>query len=176
MMDPSAQIRPADFADLDAIVDLWGEMMDDHGRQDPRIRLSGAALQSYRAYVAYHLPSSDACIRVAERGGRIVGMCVVTISRNLPMFLPARHGYLSDLMVSPSCRRQGLGRALVRDCLAWLRAKGIDSVQLQFYCFNRRAEAFWRAMGFDPFYTRMWRDVPARGEIESFTGEVDHHA
>ena len=160
-MDPTIQIRPAQFADLDAIVRLWGEMMDEHSREDLRIRLSESALPAYRAYVSYLLPSSDACIRVAERERR--GHWPVR-GEHQPQFadvpaLSATGIYPTSWSRPPAGAKGWAGRW---SRIAWpgCAPSGSTACQLQFYCFNRRAEAFWSAMGFEPFYTRMWRDVP----------------
>ena len=102
---------------------------------------------------------SSSRVLLAESGGVPAGFCLMAITNNLKMFLPERYGYLSDLYVHPRARRQGIGRRLVESELAWLAEHGVASVQLQFYQFNKTGEAFWRAMGFEPYYTRMWRDV-----------------
>ena len=159
MDSDSIKIRRATIEDLDPILKLWGAMMAEHERQDPRIRLAEGALSAYRAYVGYHLMASDSCVRVAEVPEGLVGFCLLTISRNLPMFLPARYGYLSDLVVAESRRRQGIGRALVNEGAEWLKQRNIHSVQLQYYAFNEAGRAFWESMGFNPFFTRMWLDI-----------------
>src|SRR5512140_455377 len=99
MLEPEFHVREATSGDLPRIIELWSAMMDEHERNDGRIRLADGALAAYRAYTSYHLTSSESCLRVAEAGGQVVGFCLVTISRNLPMFLPPQYGYLSDLMV-----------------------------------------------------------------------------
>jgi GNAT superfamily N-acetyltransferase len=153
------RLRAAGYADLDVILDLWGTMMAEHEANDPRIRLADCALGSYRSYLSYHINNAASRVLLAESGGTPAGFCLVAITNNLKMFLPERYGYLSDLYVQPRARRQGVGRRLVESELAWLAERGVTNVQLQFYQFNKAGEAFWRAMGFEPYYTRMWRDV-----------------
>lgn len=155
----SVFIRKATFEDLGVILELWDKMMDEHQRRDPRIRLTEGALAAYRSYLSYHLVHSESCVRVAEGPAGVVGFCLLTINRNLPMFHPERYGYLSDLAVEGSWRRQGIGRALLADVSRWLAGMNVHSIQLQYYSFNGAGEAFWRAMGFSPFYTRMWLDL-----------------
>jgi ribosomal protein S18 acetylase RimI-like enzyme len=152
-------IRRATLDDMAPIVQLWGEMMDHHARNDPRIRLAEGALAAYRAYLGYHLLHSESCVRVAESFDGINGYCLLTICQNLPMFLPARYGYLSDLVVMQGRRREGTGRRLVQEALQWLRQRRIDSIQLQHYSFNEVGRSFWKAMGFKDYYTRMWLDI-----------------
>ena len=155
--------RRAVARDLDGLVALWDDMMLEHGRRNARVRLAEGALSAYRGYLSYHLSREESLILVAEAGGRLVGFCLSTVSRNLAMFLPALFGYLSDLVVDAAWRRRGIGRALFGASMDWLRARRIETVQLQYYYLNEAGEAFWRAMGFEPFYTRMWLDL-ADGE------------
>src|SRR5688572_6305962 len=107
MNQPPVKIREAGMDDMDEILSLWNEMMAEHMRNDSRFHLTKEALAAYRTYVGYHIVSSESCVRVAEMGGRIIGFCLTSISRNLPMFQPERYGYLSDLVVAQGSRRQG---------------------------------------------------------------------
>lgn len=159
MLDHDVAIYPARMRHMDQIVALWGEMMTDHVARDTRLRLAEGALLAYRAYAGYHLERPDSFLRVAERDARVIGFCLTTISQNLPMFLPERFGYLSDLCVAADHRRRGVGTALFRQMRQWLHNSGIQTVQLQYYFRNCEAEAFWKSLGFGEFYTRMWLDL-----------------
>lgn len=160
-VDPvKIQYRPATMRDMEAVLRLWGAMMDFHQNNDPRIQLAPGALNAYRAYASYQVNRDDAFLHVAESGGDVIGFILLSISRNLPMFEPPLYGYLSDLTVDAGWRRRGIGRELVRRGCEWLRRHNVTTVQLQFYQFNRQGESFWRAVGFEPYYTRMWLDIP----------------
>ena len=168
MGEPIFSIRDATPDDLPAVVALWKSMMSDHNALDPRIRLAEGADEGYSAYVNYHLTNDESHVRVAitespENSGASAGsgqtvaaFCLLAISRNLPMFLPARYGYLSDLVVEPSLRGKGIGRALVEDGADWLKRREIDTIQLQVYAKNEAAAGFWKALGFASYYDRMW--------------------
>lgn len=138
-------------------------MMREHEELDRRIRMAPGSDSAYRAHLNYHLTQEESRICVAKEGADAasvpVGFCLVTINRNLPMFLPPDYGYLSDLVVDPSVRRRGVGRALVEDVRAWLNSREVETIQLQAYIKNTRATDFWTSLGFSPFYERMWLEV-----------------
>jgi ribosomal protein S18 acetylase RimI-like enzyme len=59
-----------------------------------------------------------------------------------------RRGYLYHLAVSPRCRRQGIGQALVERCLEGLRRCGIEKCHIFVYHANAAGKAFWEQAGF----------------------------
>jgi ribosomal protein S18 acetylase RimI-like enzyme len=58
-----------------------------------------------------------------------------------------RRGYIHHLAVQPVYRRQGLGQALVEQCLAALAQAGIDKCHLFVFKQNETALQFWRGSG-----------------------------
>jgi len=59
-----------------------------------------------------------------------------------------RRGNLYHLAVSPRCRRQGIGRALVERCLEGLRRRGIEKCHIFVFAANLDGQAFWQGAGF----------------------------
>ena len=51
-------------------------------------------------------------------------------------------------------RRQGLGRMLVQDLIAWFREKGARTVELSMAAKNPAGEKFWSALGFETLLVR----------------------
>jgi ribosomal protein S18 acetylase RimI-like enzyme len=56
------------------------------------------------------------------------------------------HAY--GMWVDPGARRGGLGRRLLEDVTAWLRALGATEIELGVTATNRGALAFYERMGF----------------------------
>lgn len=60
-----------------------------------------------------------------------------------------RRGLIHHLVVAPSHRRRGLGRALLRQGLSALRLEGITKAHLMVFRANESGLAFWRAVGIE---------------------------
>ena len=150
--------------DVPCLVDLWLDMMRDHEGFEPRLRLTSAAGFAYQSYLTLHLRSPKSIVVLAREGGRTAGFCCAYVCQNLPMFLPAEFGYVSDLFVLPDFRRQGAGTALLSRVTEFFRAAGVACAQLQVYRQNESGRAFWEGKGFEPFFDRMWLDLDENDE------------
>jgi N-acetylglutamate synthase len=87
-----------------------------------------------------------------------------------------RRGMLHHLAVHPGWRKRGLGRALVRRCLAGLAAAGIDKCHLVVYAANQAGRAFWLRTGWyeRPELVLMSADIqPAPGTVVESNNDVD---
>lgn len=59
-----------------------------------------------------------------------------------------RQGYLQRLAVHPEARREGWGRELVADSLAWLRRRGVDRTLVNTQLHNEAALHLYEECGF----------------------------
>jgi ribosomal protein S18 acetylase RimI-like enzyme len=151
-----ARIRPATRRDLDAVGDLWVELMTYHHRLDPRFGIPEDGRRQYIRHVAQALRDDNCRLLVAAVDGRIVGYLFSYIAQNPPIFPHPYFGFIADLCVTATCRRGGIGALLVRDALAWFKARGLHSVQLNVAHHNPISQAFWRKMGCSDYIDHMW--------------------
>ena len=97
----------------------------------------------------FHAPWSEAMLReelgkgiflVAERDGQVVGYvgCQTVLDE----------GYITNVAVSPDCRRQGVGRALIAELVQRARAQGLSFVTLEARASNAPAIALYEGAGF----------------------------
>ena len=77
---------------------------------------------------------------VALNEGSIVGSIMVGTD--------GRRGYIYHTAVSPNCRKQGVGRALVDAALSAIKLLGINKVALVVFGRNEGGNKFWEKMGF----------------------------
>lgn len=129
MSDSAAiAIRPFDSADAAAVVALWRGCGLTRPQNDPH------------KDIARKLKVNPEWFLVAERGGEIVGTVMAGYE--------GHRGWINYLGVAPSLQRGGLGRRLMDEAEARLRAAGCPKINLQVRADNKVAIAFYERIGF----------------------------
>ena len=122
------EIREMMLADYDAVLILW--------QSSTGLVLSAA---DSRDSIQRFLERNPGLSYVALDGDQIVG--AVLCSHD------GRRGYIDQLAVCQSHRRQGIGRALVSRCLYNLIQVGIRDLRLFVMDDNLEAQEFWKKLG-----------------------------
>ncbi|MEW6302235.1 MAG: GNAT family N-acetyltransferase [Verrucomicrobiota bacterium] len=117
------------IADYDEVLALW-QRTEGVGLNESDTR-EGIALFLER--------NRDLSFVARDAKGRIIGAVLCGHD--------GRRGYLHHLAVEKACRGQGIGRALVENCLARLRALGILKCNIFLYANNDPGRAFWERLG-----------------------------
>ena len=82
-------------------------------------------------------------------------------------------GWVYYLATEPALRRQGLGRAMLQACEAWVRQRGVPKIQLMVRAGNATTIGFYEALGYlredtvilgMRFDGRSWAVAPGREE------------
>ena len=123
------EIREMVIADYGEVAALW-ERTEGVGLDDDAD--SRENMESY-------LVRNPGMSFVARLDGRVVGAVLCGHD--------GRRGYLHHLAVSPSVRRQGVGRALVDKCISALREAGINKCNIMVFDDNEEGLAFWQRTG-----------------------------
>ena len=158
-------IRPGTEEDTPAMLQLWREMMDFHAQVEPRFRplCSPAGEQAWQKHLSDDVwGNRDWCILVAESGGELVGQIVGLLHDRYTVFEPERFGYVTDVVVHPAARRNGIGQALFDALKAWFRERGVRHLELQVAHNNRVSQAFWRAVGCTDYMDTLWYELEAK--------------
>ncbi len=130
------RIRGARTADVDLLVDLENRCF-----QGPY-----AGHRFDQRNFLYYLRNPKAIVLVASREGRIVGYALGIVRESRP----ARTARLLSLAVTPSARRQGLGRRLVRRFDRSVHGRGAIRVSLETLPENRSALRLVESLGYRP--------------------------
>jgi GNAT superfamily N-acetyltransferase len=141
--DTPLHIRPAQEADLPAIVALLADDMLGAAREDPSLPLA----PSYRAAFAAITADPNHLLAVAELGNEIVGTLQITFLPGLS-YRGAWVGQIEGVRIAAARRGQGLGRQLIRWAIAACRARGCRLVQLSTNMARHDAHRFYEGLGF----------------------------
>lgn len=100
----------------------------------------------WRKYITDKISSDDAVVYVAEADDRRwLGFTVVDIEEDGA----APFGMICDLLVFPENRTAGVGSALLKQGMAWLRDRGIKDVYLESGKDNHDAHHYFERRGFE---------------------------
>ena len=92
------------------------------------------------------LDNDTAHFFVALSEGEVVGY--------IGVFVVADSCYISNVAVSPRCRRQGVGRALLKMAILTADAMGTDFISLEVRYTNYAAICLYRSLGFEEMGVR----------------------
>jgi GNAT superfamily N-acetyltransferase len=157
----SAQIRPGDSSDHDAIAELYAQLDAVHRAADEERFRSPDGHARPADYVESLLASEISRLFVAVDGQQIVGLAVVHLREILdhPVFEQRQYALLDDLVVRDTHRRRGLGSQLVRHAERWARERGAREIELAVWSFNEPARRLYEALGYAPFAIRLRRGL-----------------
>ena len=139
MTDDTWIIREARSSDIPAMVELLRELFTletdfavDADRQQRGLEI---LLQEW----------DTAGIWVADADGRVVGMCTVQVLISTAEGGPV--GLVEDVVVEPSFRGKGIGRALLEALEAWAAENGLSRLQLLTDRRHTDTQRFYEAVG-----------------------------
>lgn len=156
---PESQLRIRPFADQDWS-QVWGIVRDVVVEQETFPYEPTMSESAARSMWVVRAPGRTT---VAHADGRVVGTANTYANRPGP----GKHIASGSFMVSRSARRQGVGRALVQDALAWAEAQGFAGMQFNAVVQgNEAAEKLYASLGFVTVGTVPGAfDSPTRGRI-----------
>jgi GNAT superfamily N-acetyltransferase len=141
MLDRGAlAIRPAQAADLRAVLTLYAQPAFDDGNVLP-LDAAERILERFADYPDYTL-------YVVERAGVIVGSFALLVMHNLG-HLGAPSAIVEDVVVDPALQGEGIGRTMMGFALDLCRDKGCYKLMLSSNAEREHAHAFYGALGFE---------------------------
>ena len=125
---PPLAIAPVEDADIPEVVALWQRCGLTRPWNDPAADIALARKGANAAVLAGHDGSSIvASVLVGHDGHR---------------------GWVYYVAVDPDCRHKGYGRVIMDAAEDWLRARGIEKLQLMVRPDNSPVQAFYQSLGY----------------------------
>jgi ribosomal protein S18 acetylase RimI-like enzyme len=148
---PAPSVRRAQARDVDALAELFAELLAHHDAIEPAFRVRADARERLPQLLARQLGDPDGAIFVGEDACGLVGFCSVRVERAAAALVETARAEIADLGVHALRRRRGVGRALVAAARAWVRSRGVERLEVRVAVRNPEGQAFWRALGFEGF-------------------------
>jgi ribosomal protein S18 acetylase RimI-like enzyme len=128
-------VRPANESDLETLKTLWLAFNRENPSPDYEDVDEAVELAEVEAYVRDHVAL------LAENGTATAGFVLARMRGE-------RHGWISDLYVTPDFRRAGAAGKLVRAATTELRDRGAIVVELDVRPWNEEARVVYERWGF----------------------------
>jgi ribosomal protein S18 acetylase RimI-like enzyme len=160
-MDKPFVVRRATEADLPAIGDLGGLLMQVHHQFDAqRFMAPGADPASgYAWFLGTQLHDDSVAVFVAEQRGHVLGYIYIGIEAQSWKELRDEAGFIHDVAVVERGRRSGVATALIEAALDWFRARRMPRVLLWAAEPNREAQRLFGRLGFRRTMVEMTREL-----------------
>lgn len=137
-------IRPAVADDADSVYALLLTIAALHKEARPDI-FAGIVSKYTPAEVRARLENPDSGVFVAVSDDSVIGYIFCDIIKEGS----SKTLYIDDLCVDGSCRRGGVGSALMARAEAYAREKKCNSIMLNVWEFNRTAVMFYEKCGYE---------------------------
>jgi ribosomal protein S18 acetylase RimI-like enzyme len=150
------EILKAEEKHVSGILDLWEEFTKYHEPMDPRFPMVDKARESYELYLRNLMTDKDTKIMVADENNRPVGYVVAQIRKSMPGWQREKYGSISEMAVTKTHRRNGIGKTLLKEILAWFKSEGIDYIEISVASENKIGLSFWKKHGFKNYLHHMY--------------------
>ncbi len=154
-------IRRATRADVPTLGRLAVLLVRVHHEFDARrfIAPTEQTETSYGSFLGSQIAEKNIIVLVAEQDGEVIGYTYAGIEGFDYMALRGPAGVLYDIVVDPTRRGRGVGRALLDATIAELAARGAPRVVLSTAQRNEAAQRLFAAAGFRATMIEMTREL-----------------
>lgn len=152
-------VRPASKSDQLALGRLGAALMRQHYAADPsRFILTDRPEEGYGRFLVSQLGNPDTLVLVAERANEVIGYVFAGIEPTSWRDLRGPCGFIHDVYVHESARRQGIGQSLLRAAIEWAQSRGRAQVVLWSKSGNDAAQRMFAKLGFRETMVEMTLD------------------
>jgi ribosomal protein S18 acetylase RimI-like enzyme len=156
-----ATIRLYEPHDADAVIHCIIVLQDtEHDLEADRLPGTGIA-SAYFEQIVQSCAQQSRRIFIAERDDTFVGFVCIWLEHDTETLISTMvdYAYVSDLVVLPAFRRQGIGAALIRRAEEYARACGITTLKIGVLVRNTPAHAVYRRAGFRDYELTLIKDL-----------------
>jgi GNAT superfamily N-acetyltransferase len=138
---PKHVIRKATMKDAARIIELLTEL----GRPEPKHN----EIKHFAEVIQNYISEKDKTILVAEIDYRVIGIISLVFLQRLNRTRP--EAWVPDFIVDQEQRNKGIGRELLKRCMAMARKKKCWRIRLETGLTRKRSRKFYKLIGMKPF-------------------------
>jgi ribosomal protein S18 acetylase RimI-like enzyme len=83
---------------------------------------------------------------------------IVERPENLLMYA-WKYIYIEHLSINPGYQRRAYGQRLLKEIIHFAKGKGVDTIALDVWGFNKQSQSFFEKNGFEPYNHKMWKQI-----------------
>jgi ribosomal protein S18 acetylase RimI-like enzyme len=173
----NVQVRPALPSDINELIVLTEDngVTDHVAARGRRSRKSGTLTLPDRYSQLLMDPDRLVLVAIEEEREKIVGYAVL-LEEQVGVLAPTATLYISHLLVAPSYRRRGTGRALLCGAVRHAEDREIDHIVVGVQVGARDANRYLARLGFAPLVVRRIASVSALRRSLGIVDSVDRVA
>lgn len=135
------------------------EIESQHEKQNPARK---GWVERVRKLIDLALSDEPEGLLIADLDGRVVGWAAARRQQLHPLASEG-FGYVLHISVAADVRRQGLGARLLRECEAYLRARGCHGIRISVGIEDVASQQLMKKLGYGATTAEMERRFYARG-------------
>jgi len=153
-------VRRATKTDYPALIEIIAELEKQHVDAVPQVFRTMSYQEQVRDLDSI-LADEKLGLFVAERGSTVLGYIHLALhdEETRGGLLARRYVKIRDLAVAGKYQKSGAGSALMQAAESWARERGIDTLELIVWEFNRGAFAFYQKIGYVTTSHHMWKHI-----------------
>lgn len=140
-------VRKATLADIDQTAEIFLQLHELHVNAKPN-SFRTVPIDFFQGRLQWYVAEENAELLVNDEGGVNAFAAVKILDVNSEEKMPRRLCCIDCFAVDERCRRQGVGRRLMKYIREFAKENNCTSLQLGVSEFNKNAHEFYRAIGF----------------------------
>jgi ribosomal protein S18 acetylase RimI-like enzyme len=149
-------IKEAKNTDRPQILELIGYLKQFESQFDEHYKINKQSIIDL-----YDDIKSKGIIFISEIDNKVVGFISIELNNKndelIEEIIPV--AYISDMVVSPEHRNQGVGKKLLETAETWAKNKNIRYLKLIVFSNNNNAKKIYSDFGFNEYETTMLKDL-----------------
>ena len=155
------RVRSAEEEDIPTIAAIWMELMHHHAQIHVPLKPRKGAEAAFRGYLKTCLVDENRRILVAEDTEGVIGYAMARIDQRNPIYEETVFGFITDVAVTESRRREGIGSALAMELYQWFTSRQVTTIEAYVQNGNAMAMDFWQKQGFISWVTTIRKTLPS---------------